>query len=58
MDGFESVADVWECARYDDRHRIVDVGTFHFGVDIDRDYLVVVLHFSLSKMKLKRGGRG
>ena len=35
VDGFETVSDVGQCTSDDDGHRVVEVGPFHFGLEVD-----------------------
>ena len=44
---FESVADIRQCARNDNRHRIVDVGLLHLVFDVDGGYLSVIDFFHI-----------
>ena len=45
MNGFEAVAYIGQGTRNDYRHRIVDVGRFHFLLDVDRNDLTTFLLF-------------
>ena len=44
MDGLESVAHIRKGTRNDNGHRIVDVGRFHFVLDVNLNNAVFVEH--------------